>query len=443
MTATTTAPQKVSLFTAIAVVVANMVGTGIFGSLGFQVAGIPSGFPILLLWIAGGVLAFSGAVCYAELGAMMPRSGGEYHLLGEIYHPLVGFLAGWISVTIGFSAPIALNAALMGEYLGAITGHPSLTFSIPVIVIVSGIHLASLRNIGRFQVLFTGGKIVLILILIVAAFAFAKNSQPISFFPKPGDGELIASPAFAISLVYVLYAYTGWNAAVYIVGEIRNPSRNLPLAMLIGTGFVTLIYVLLNAGFLYSTPIEAMAGKEEVGLISAREIFGERGGALMGILISFGLISTISAMTWAGPRVTAALGEDYRPLSLFGRRNQNGIPALAVIFQSSVVLFLLLVSDFESLIQYTLALLNLSAMLVVFGVFWLRIRKPNAERPYRAFGFPVTPLIFLGFSCYVLVFQVREKPEEFLSGLATLLIGVLVYWFLKRSNRVGSSNKPS
>lgn len=424
-------PALIALPTAIAIVVANMVGTGVFGSLGFQVADIPSGFPIVLLWVVGGVISFCGAVCYAELAAMMPRSGGEYHLLREAWHPSLGFLSGWVSATVGFAAPIALNAVLLGEYMSAIYPvHPA-WFSVPVVLLVSAVHLGSLNRIGQFQVFFTSVKIILIVVLAVAAFALGTR-QPISFLPRPGDADLILQPAFAISLVYVLYAYAGWNAAAYVTGELKNPRRTLPLALLIGTGFVTVLYVLLNSAFLYSTPIDAMAGKPEVGFIAANQIFGPRGGVLMGLLISIGLISTISSMTWAGPRVTATMGEDYRLFALLSRRNRFGVPAWAILLQTVIVLILVVTARFEQLLQYIQAILTLSSLLTVLAVFWLRFKKPDAERPYRAWGYPVTPLVFSTMSVYVLYFQVRGKPVEVLWGVATLAIGVVIYLITAR-----------
>jgi len=418
--------RVITLSTAVAVVVANMVGTGVFGSLGFQVAGIPSGFPIMVLWILGGLISFCGAVCYAELAAMMPRSGGEYHLLREAWHPVLGFLTGWISATVGFAAPIALNAVLLGDYLSGIYELSPYWFSIPAVLLVALIHLGSLANISRFQTGFTSIKVLLILVLGAAAFLIGTR-QPVSFLPQPGDGKLIASESFAISLVYVLYAYTGWNAAAYITGELKNPQRTLPLALLIGTGLVTVLYVFLNASFLYATPIESMAGKPEVGLIAAREVFGERGGDWMGLLIAFGLISTISSMMWAGPRVTATMGEDYRVFSWLARRNRFGVPAWAILLQTVIVIVLILTATFEQLIQYIQALLTLSSILTVLAVIWLRYRKPDAPRPYRAWGYPVTPVIFVLVSSYVLFFQVKGKPTEVAFGFATVVIGFFIY----------------
>lgn len=424
-------PAKIGLVTSIAIVVANMVGTGVFGSLGFQVLGIPTGFPIILLWTVGGIVSFCGAVCYAELASMFPRSGGEYHLLTQTWNPFVGFLSGWLSVTVGFAAPVAANAVLLGTYLGTIFELPPLAFSLPVVLMVSCIHLGKMTNIGRFQSWFTYSKVVLIVVLGLLGF-FIGKAQPVSFLPQEGDGGLIASEAFAISLVFVLYAYTGWNAATYMMDEVDNPTRTVPLAILIGTAIVTVLYVFVNAAFFYSTPVDAMAGEAEVGFIAARSILGEGGGKAMGILISFGLISTISSMTWAGPRVTAAIGRDHPSFSILARTNKNGVPALAVLLQTIIVVVLVFSATFEQLLNYIQALLTISSLMVVAGMVWMRIRRPDLERPYRAWGYPLTPLIFAGVSVYVLWFQLQEKTKEFGFGLLTLAIGVAVFFIAKK-----------
>ena len=422
---------KVGLATAIAIVVANMIGTGVFGSLGFQVAGIPSGFPILVLWLVGGIVSFCGAVCYAELASIFPKSGGEYHLLSKAWNPFIGFLAGWLSVTVGFAAPVAANAALLGGYMGSITGLSPLWFGIPVVVLVAIVHLGKLSNIGLFQSGFTYAKVVLILVLGLLAFSLG-TAQPISFLPAEGDGKLIASGGFAISLVYVLYAYTGWNAATYMMDEVRNPEKTVPLALLIGTALVTVLYLFINAAFLYSTPIEKISGQAEVGLIAAESILGAKGGMIMGILISFGLISTISSMTWAGPRVTAAIGRDHARFQTLGKLNRNGVPALAVILQAAIVLLLVASATFEQLINYVQALLTISSLMVVIGLVVLRLRHPDLHRPYRAWGYPLTPIIFGSLSLYVLWFQIQQKTVEFLYGLGTLGLGVLIYFLFVR-----------
>lgn len=425
-TDSTTPKTKVGLPTAIAIVVASMVGTGVFGSLGFQVLDIPSGFPIMILWLIGGVISFCGAVCYAEIASVFPRSGGEYHLLTKTWNPFIGFLAGWMSVTVGFAAPIALNATLMGTYLSSIFGIHRLTFSLPAVILVTLIHLGSLTVIGTFHRFFTYSKVALILAFGVLGFALG-NSQDISFLPEEGDMELITSGAFAISLVYVLYAYSGWNAATYMMDEVKEPEHNVPLALLIGTIFVTVLYIFLNAAFLYSTPIDDMKGESEVGLIAARSILGPKGGMIMGILISFGLISSISSMVWAGPRVSAAIGRDYPTLRFLERTNMNGIPAIAILIQGTIVVVLVLSATFEQLINYVQGLLTISSLMVVTGIFFLRVKRPEIKRPYKAWGYPLTPAIFALMSGYVLWFQIKERTVEFGWGITTLALGAGVY----------------
>ena len=420
--------HRIGLPTAVALVMANMIGTGVFTSLGFQVGDLPTGFPIILLWTVGGLLSLCGAFCYAELGAMMPRSGGEYHLLRESMHPLAGFLAGWISITVGFAAPVALAAAAFGEYLGRLGGDVDPRwFAIPVVIVVTLIHLGSLRFTGKFQLTFTAGKILLILILIVAA-AMAKNSFAPSLAPVSGDTDLILQPAFAISLVYVMYAYTGWNAAAYIVGEIREPQRNLPRALIIGTLLVTILYVALNVAFLIAAPASELSGQPEVALIAAQHLFGNNGGAAMGLLIAFGLISSISAMTWAGPRVAQTMGEDHRLFRLLGKRNQHQIPARAILLQGTVVLVLVATTTFEPLLLYIESLLILSSLVTVAAVVWLRFKRPDAERPFRVPGYPLTPLLYMAASIWMLWFLTAKHPVESAWGLATLIVGALIYF---------------
>lgn len=428
MSKTSTAPRAINLPTAIAIVVANMVGTGVFTSLGFQVGTISTGFTIVLLWSLGGVISLCGALCYAELGAMMPRSGGEYHLLREAFHPAVGFLAGWVSITVGFAAPIAAAAVAFAEFMSSISAMNPLWFSVPIVVVIALIHLGSLTYVGGFQLVFTVGKVILILIIIVAGFLI-KNPQDVSFWPQAGDGAIIRQASFATSLVFVMYAYAGWNAAAYVAGEIKNPQKNLPLALLIGTCLVSLIYVALNAAFMYATPIEDMVGHVDVWRIAALQIFGSRGGMLMGLLISFGLVSTISSMTWTGPRVAATMGEDYRLFAALRLRNRFGVPAWAVLIQTVIVLVLVVSATFEQLINYIQAILILSSQMTVLAVVWLRFKRPQAERPYRVYALSIPVTIFTLMSCYMLYYLVKVHLAEVLFGIATLSAGGLVYDF--------------
>ena len=430
---------SIGLFTAICLVVANMVGTGVFTSLGFQAIDIQSGFSLLMLWIVGGVFALCGALSYGELGAAMPRSGGEYHYLTKIYHPAIGFLSGWVSVTVGFAAPIALAAMALGTYAASVfPGLSPLAIAVVVVIGVSLIHTRDLKFGSSFQDIATVGKVSLIVILIVCGFALAQP-QDISFLPSIEDTGLIFSSPFAISLVYVTYSYSGWNAAIYLASEVKEPEKNVPRALFIGTAAVMVLYVLINFILLYTTPIDRLAGELEVGYIAAESIFGTSGAKIMGMLISFGLISSISSMVLAGPRVTQVIGEDMPVFQILAKKNRNGVPYYAILLQLSIVLVLLITSSFEAVLTYLSFTLTLSSFLTVLGVFIYRFRYPEVPRPYKTWGYPIVPIIFLAISLWILVFIFKDKPGESLAGLGTLALGLPIY-FLAVKNKVISSD---
>src|SRR5437899_7433783 len=287
------APRRtVGFFTACGIVIANIIGTGVFTSLGFQVADIQSGFALLMLWIVGGIAALCGALCYGELSAALPRSGGEYHFLSEIYHPAVGFMAGFISATVGFAAPIALAAMAFGKYFRGVFdfGSPVL-LSFVLVWMVALFHFGNLRLGSAFQNLWTIVKLLLFGVLIGAGLLIDEN-QPITFSPNAADTMSIFSGAFAVALVYVMYSYSGWNASSYIIGEVKNPERNVPRSLFAGTIVVIAAYVLHNAVFLMTTPMPEMRGRMEIGLIAGKHVFGADGGRIVGALICLGLVST-------------------------------------------------------------------------------------------------------------------------------------------------------
>lgn len=422
-------PSRVGATTATALVVANMVGTGVFTSLGFQAAVLPSPFALVALWAVGGIAALCGALCYAELGAALPRSGGEYHYLSRIYHPAVGFTSGWISITVGFSAPVALAAMALGAYLCRALQMPasaSKPVAVASAVAVSLVHLAGVRSGGRFQNLFTGAKVALILAFSASGLLLAPSRSP-GFSPSASDFPLLFGSGFAVSLVFVMYAYSGWNASAYIAGEMADPARDIPRSLLAGTLVVTGLYLLLNFVFLRTAPLREISGTLEVGALSAEHIFGASGGRIMGCLVALGLVSSVSAMAWAGPRVAQAIGQDLPFFAPFARVNRAGAPHLASLFQLGVVLLLLLTSTFEAVLTYLGATLALSTALTVTGVVVLRIREPALPRPYRTWGYPLTPALFLAVNGWMLVFIVAKKPAESLWGLATVLAGLGAY----------------
>jgi APA family basic amino acid/polyamine antiporter len=437
MTTGTPGTRTIGLYTAIAVVSANMIGTGVFTSLGFQVFSLNTGFAVVALWLVGGLAALCGALSYGELSGAMPRSGGEYYLLSKIYHPVVGFLAGWVSVVVGFSAPIAAAAMAMGQYLSRVLVQTGVIAadSQPVTVtvvaltgvtLISLVHLLDIKVVSRFQIAFTTLKVSLILLLIICGFALA-TPQPVRFLPDRAGLDSIFTSAFAVSLVYVMYAYSGWNAAIYVAGDVKKPGRYLPLSLVFGTVIVILLYAPLNAVFMYSAPIDEMKGQVDVGYIAARHIFGSTGGLVMGLLISIGLVSAISSMVWAGPRVTQVMGEDFRLLRFLSVKNANGVPHLSLLFQYVLVVALVLTSTFESIVNYIGIVLSLSAFLTVTGMFVLRVTQPRLPRPYRTWGYPATPMIFLLVTGWMMFFVIKARPMVTLAAAGTFGAGLIVY----------------
>ena len=410
-------------------VFSSMVGTGVFTSLGFQIGPLPSPFVILVLWALGGVVALCGALSYAELAAALPRSGGEYHFLSKIFHPALGLMAGIISVFVGFAAPIALAAMAFGKYIAsAFPGVPVLPSSIGVVLLLALVHGTTLKVSGRFQIVATAFKAALILFFIIAGVTLAPGAD---FRPKSGDVALILSPGFAISLMFVMYAYSGWNSAVYIAGEVRSPSQTIPRSLIFATLAVTALYVALNAVFLASAPAGELAGKVEVGEIASRHLFGETGGRIMACVIATGLVAALSALTWAGPRVAQTAGEDFPALGWFAVRSPGGVPRRALAFQTLIVLVLLVSSSFESILIYAEFALVACSCLTVLGLMVLRKRNPGLARPFRCPWVPLVPMVFLGVGVFSLAYTLVERPVQSLAGMVTLGAGAGLYFLVR------------
>jgi APA family basic amino acid/polyamine antiporter len=427
--------RKISGLTATNIVVANMIGTGVFVSLGFQVVSIHSDFAIMALWVIGGLLSLCGALCYAELAVALPRLGGEYNFLSRIYHPALGFMAGWISVTIGFPAPIALSAMAFGTYFQGIVPNSSPLFlSLLLVWSVTIILLVGLRTGEHFQNIATLVKIALIICLIGAGM-FYQQKQSFQLAPHPDDLTTMLSGPFAVSLVFVMYSYSGWNGAAYLTAEVRNPEKNVPWALVVGTIVVMVLYVLLNWVFLVSAPASEIVGKPQVGLIAGEHIFGKFGGILTSAFISFGLIASVSAMSWIGSRVTKSMADDFSKLAFLGRVNQHSTPYIAMIVQAFVVTALILTGSFEAVLVYTQFVLLLSSFLAVLGLIVLRFRQPDLPRPYRVWGYPITPLIFLIVTLFMMLYTIQQRIVESLLGLATALVGLGIYFIIRPANR--------
>ncbi len=413
-----------------------MIGTGVFTSLGFQLVDIRSGFVLLMLWVVGGITAVCGALTYAELGAAIPRSGGEYVFLSRIYHPAAGFVSGWVSATIGFAAPTALAAITFGTYLSSVFPALSPTWlAAGLVLLISVVHGSSRRSSSRFQRFFTTLKVALILAFCAAGLALVREPQIVELSPTAASSSRLFSGAFAVSLIFVSYAYSGWNAATYLTSELENPQKTLPRALAGGTLLVMLLYVGLNYVFLYAAPAEELVGQLEVGYIAAGHIFGPRGADVMGITLALLLVSTVSAMVLAGPRVLHAIGEDYETFGFLRRTNARGVPAVAVFTQAAMSLLFILTGSFETILVFSGFTMGLNTLLAATGIFVLRRREPDLPRPYRTLGYPVTPIVFLLITGWTLTYILIDRPLESGLGLGLIALGLAIYAFTRRRGR--------
>jgi basic amino acid/polyamine antiporter, APA family len=444
--------RQLGLGVTAAIVIANMIGTGVFTSTGFEAHDLHDPMTILLAWVVGGVLALCGASCYAELGTMMPRAGGEYVYLREAYHPAVGFMSGWVSLTAGFSAPIAAAAIAFATYLTtlvpAIGGAawiqadlipgamhvvigPAQLLAVALIAAITGLHAFDTRIGGRVQAVFTALKVTLILVFVVGGLAFGSGDWS-HFASQNGGLSNVTTTAFATSLMYVSFAYSGWNAAAYIAGEVERPERTLPRSLLLGTGTVMALYVLLNVVYFYAVPSAVLAGPSdkfapviEVGDTAARALFGTGAGQLITSMIALALVSAVSAMVMAGPRVYVAMANDRALPSVLARHSARGVPTVAVITQGVLASVLVLLFNFDALIRFVGFTLAIFAALTVGALFVMRARGKAAS--YRTFGYPVTPIAFIALSVWIAYAQIKDHPKE--SGVVglVLVVGAVVY----------------
>ncbi len=425
--------KRAGTFAATALVVASMIGTGVFTSLGFQLVDLDSAPQILFLWALGGFIALCGALCYAEVAALLPRSGGEYHFLRSIYHPSLGFMAGMLSAFAGFAAPTAITALAFGEYLHkAWEAVPVQHAAAGVILLGAAAHSVSTRTSARVQVTATSLKLLLLLVFIAAAWMLPGDGD-IRWAPDwKTDGPSIFTPAFAVSLLYVTYSYTGWNAAVYGLEEWHDPRHTVRRALLWGTVIVAVLYVGLNASFLHSAPVAALRGQEAVGHIASVSLFGAEAARMISGLFALGLFASASALLWAGPRVLAAMGRQMHSLSFFAPRRD--VPHLALAFQIAVALLLvtLFSGKLQQLMEITQVGLTISTSLVVAGCMVLRFRSPELPRPVKVPLYPLPPLIFLGMAGFIIVYSAAKDWKTTLIGAGVTLFFALIWFPLKR-----------
>ncbi|HUE90127.1 MAG TPA: amino acid permease [Vicinamibacterales bacterium] len=458
MTTETTTPTQQSLerrlgpYDGAAIIVSNVIGGGILFTPPLIAAGIPNPWLFLAVWLVGGGLAFAGAMAYAELAALRPRAGGEYVYLRAAYGPLAGFLTGWVSFVAGFAGAIAASSVVLVFYLdrfapGVANDAPFFVIPLPFVPLtVSRLTLFAILTVWLLAFVHLRGvgpgrlvsnvlavlKVTALLIFIAVAFSVGAGSA--------SNVQQVAGPvaptSWLLALIPVMFTYSGWNAAAYMAEEIRDPGRNAPRALAIGTGAVILIYVLLNLLYLYVMPVGELAGVQGSVLdVVADRTLGAGAGDIMGLVSIISLAASVSAMTFAGPRVYYAMARDGVFFPAAGRVHRRfKTPAISIVAQSSWASLLILSGSAESLTLYTGFAVTLFATIAVAAVFVLRAREPDAPRPFKAIGYPFTPAIFVIVGTAMVINAVYRDPGPSGAGLLVLAAGVPIYlWFRTRT----------
>jgi basic amino acid/polyamine antiporter, APA family len=431
--------RSIGLATATGVVVASMVGNGIFTTTGLMLGFVGAGWLTLAAWIAGGLVALCGAMSYAELAAMMPRAGGEYEYLRRIYGPGCAFLTGWISFFVGFSAPIAATAVAAAAYMAAagLLPHeawPQKAAALVIIAALTAIHARG-RALGAWsQNLLTALKLAIMLALIFAGFAsgngdWARLSAAGGFFvtPRWGTGTM---RGLGLTLLFAMFAYSGWNGSSYIGEEVRDPARTLPRSLLLGTVGVIVLYVAMNVFYFYAAPVSALTGQVAVGAVAVQSLFGARAGAWLSGIIAAALLSSLSAYVLTGPRVYFAMARDGLFFPFAARVDpHSATPVAAIVLQGLCAAVMALTGTFEQLLTYIAFALGIFPWMAVLGVILRRHRDPDAARPYRCWGYPLVPVVYLVASAGIMVVAFMGRPGPSLFAIATVLAGIPIYYF--------------
>ena len=443
--------RKLGLFPLTNIVIANMVGAGIFTTSGLLMKDLHQPIVMLALWLFGGLIALCGALSYGELGAAFPQAGGEYAFLSRLYHPILGFLSGWVSFFVGFSAPIAAGAITFSEYLTrAFPGllHPGVLsgfmgpkdmlklYALVIIAVFTFLHTRGLEAGARVQNALTGLKILLIVGLVAAGFAFGKGSLGHLVAAVPFRFDFGGIKTMGLALMWIMFAYSGWNASAYVGSEVKNPSRNLPRSLLIGTGVVMLLYIALNLFYIYAIPPAQMEGVISVGGLAAGNLFGKSAETVISLLISFALFSSISAYLILGPRVYYSMARDGIFFKSIARVDPKCcVPTRSILLQGGIAAVMVFLGTYEQLLTYMGFSLGIFPILAVLGVFKLRRTGRSAV---KLPGYPVASAVYILIGATILVLAFLERPVESLVAVATALAGIPVYFFFKRSAGKGA-----
>ncbi len=436
--------RKLGLFSLSNIVVANMVGAGIFLTSGLIMESINNAGLMLLLWAIAGIIAFTGAISYGELGATFPKAGGEFIFLSELFHPLAGFLTGWVSFIVGFSAPVAASAMGFSEYFTrafpeiltfisqTTNSGPGLInkgISIVVILLFTLIHLRGIEKSATVQNILTVLKIILVAGLIVAGLLLGNGNWDHFQQTEHIQSNTGSWKSIGLSLMWIMFAYSGWNASTYVGSEIRNPSKNIPNSLLIGTGLVILLYLGINTFFIYAVPSEEMKGIISVGGLAVNYAFGKNMDIVFSLLISFALFSSLSAYLILGPRVTYSMAQKGYFFKSVARINpKTKVPSLAIFLQAVISVIMVLSGTFDQILTYLGFSLGIFPILAVAGVFKLRIQ---GKCKIKLMGYPYIQIIFILSSLFILALSYSERPIESSIALATIIIGIPFFYLLK------------
>jgi len=436
----TTLQRELGLFPATNMVIASMIGAGIFTTSGLLMADLFNPLLMVILWVIGGGIALCGALCYGELGASIPEAGGEYIFLDRLYHPLWGFLSGWVSLFVGFSAPIAASSLGCSEYLVeafpalANLAEPALvkrSFAILVIIGFTLIHLRGIKLGAIVQNWLVVMKVLLIVVLVLLGFAIGRGSFSHFSMGNPFTFDFAGLKTAGLSLMWIMFAYSGWNASAYLGSEIAEPERTLPRSLLIGTMMVMLLYVLLNLLFVYAATPQEMSGVIAIGGLAAGKLFGATMQKFISLLIAFALLSSVSVFIILGPRVYYAMARKGHFFRLAGRIHPVfKAPTRSILLQCVIAILMVLTGTFDQILTYMGFALGIFPLFAVFGIF--RLRRQGGSRAPMPF-YPFAPVMYLVFSSAILVLAFFERPAESLIALATVVLGVPAYYFFTRS----------
>jgi basic amino acid/polyamine antiporter, APA family len=439
--------RQLGVVSATALVVSNMIGTGIFTTTGFLAGDLGSPSLVMWIWVVGAACAFVGAMCYSELGVNLPSSGGEYVYLTEAYGPTWGFMTGWVSFFAGFSAPIAAAALAFASYVGyffpgvlpdnapAIAGHGDWTFRLGgaqwtaclLVAVFTILNVLGVQRAARVQNFLTALKVLVIVSFI--SLGFLAGHGDMSNFSRTAvrDTATPVAEQFAISLFWIYVAYSGWNAATYVAEELRHPARTLPIALAIGTGLVTVLYIGLNLVFVYAAPLSAMKGKLAVGAFAASRLFGPEVAGIFSALMALSLMATVNAMVTIGPRVYYAMAKNGAFLSIAAEVHPKWHTPAAAIVAQCLCTMLMTITPFPQLVIYIGFTLNFFAVLSVGSLFLLRRRRGWRKLRVVSFCYPLFPLAFVAVGVWMIVRGVELKPFVSLAAVITIATGALVY----------------